>query len=212
MRKFMLTSVLTLFILSGVFAGTATGDIVINVEGKVNGSPGVFGDGADVEIFLTAGDYTLTLVNNVIGHLSYHDQAEFTGWSFHTPGNWSTNYQFNFDDLDPNNNTRSSPPYAGPDELNGGRYSVLGSALEAFDDAAALDQLTLNVHIPFDQTVGFYFADNGLTDNGGGVSVLIRQATIPEPTTVGLLGVFGAGLILLRRRRRPTLCPESAGR
>ena len=205
MKVIILSCAAIIGITMGTLAEPALGDLVVDVNGK-NVPPQFSGSLGLKEQFLTAGDYRFTLVNNAIGHSSYHPQASYTAWSYHTPGpQWGTNYNISFDDNDPTNDILDSN-FIGPDRLSGGRFTNALNALESFEQTADADRLILEATILFDQTIGFYFGDQVISDNAGGVSVKIDLITVPEPSTLGILGAFGTGICFLRCRRRRSVC------
>lgn len=200
MRSPLLILASVFILANGLLVNVVVGDIVVNVDARSNLPPDVSGSAGEAMQFLNEGYYTFTLVNNVDGHAGFHPLADYTAWSFHTPGsNWGTNYNFAWDDNDSGNDTLGSPPFVGPDRGSGGNFTQSANALDAFD-ATMAERLSIQVHIPFDQTIGFYISDNVLSDNAGGVSILIRQSSVPEPSA--LCGLFGAGAAMFIQRRR----------
>jgi hypothetical protein len=125
----------------------------------------------------------------------------FSGWTYNSP--WITNY-LAFDAANNSVNqlfdgAMTAVSYGGPTQAYAGAI-----AEGTYDDIrlGARDNPTILSHFAYvvATTTTFQFAipDNGVSDNGGGVSVLI--STVPEP--VGLAIVFPALAALVTRRRR----------
>jgi hypothetical protein len=158
-------------------------------------------------VTLPAGTYRFRIVNAVDAlaispSLTAAQQSQiFAGWTYNTP--WIEDYLA----FDAANNTVSqlfdgapSPTsYTNPNAAYAG-----AKADGTFDDIRLGSRGNPTILSNYDYVVGtpttfqFVIPDNGVGDNGGGVSVMI--STVPEPTALGM-GVPVVAAALLKRRR-----------
>jgi len=199
---------------------------IVNIDGRNDGAAGYdsgqsswfhpfAADGHLLELTLPAGTYRFSVIDGTDAH------AQFSGltsgqlstisgaWSYNSP--FTTSY-FVFDQSAASDPTQPQL-FAGANQgAVGGNYTFYNAndAYQATKAAGQLDQLFTGpggrVHgvearsytLTATETLVFAVPDNGLGDNQGSVSVAVQA--VPEPMTLGALGV---GLLAVGRRRRP---------
>lgn len=167
---------------------------------------------------VAAGTYTFSIISpaDAVGQFPALTTAQrdsmFTAWTYNSP--WITQY-FVFD-IAAVTNSSLSQLFDG----SGMNTVSFGSPQAAYNDAVAngyfnkirVDPIngregtvfTTSYTVATATTLVFAIPDNGLSDNGGGVSVVVRP--VPEPGTTALLAAAGgllmAGSLARARRRR----------
>lgn len=86
----------------------------------------------------------------------------------------------------------------------GGSYGVLADSTASISGVSAENTLNLDVSSYQGQLVQIGFVMNGInanpdTDWGSSTITITNANVIPEPATMGLLGLFGGGIMFVRR-------------
>ncbi len=143
---------------------------VVNINSQIHASNPPGDQPLDVPV--VAGLYQATLVN-----LSIDKGALYTAWSFRfgDRGTWNTKYEVRLMD---------------GTGLTGGSFPNANSDQEAFD--LATDR-TIEFTVPTDQSLKFFIADNQLSDNAGGVSLLLSKLVLTGNQENSFHVVTGSG-------------------
>jgi hypothetical protein len=151
---------------------------VLNLDAALFGNPA--GGDPGLCVFLEAGDYRATLVNQALD-----PDARLTAWAASATAAWSTFYA-----IEPEIGTATT----------GGFAAGSTTPQQAFDATVfKTSSFTLTV----DQRVHFSLVDDAVLDNRGGVSVKLEL--VPEPSFVAMLTSGVALLGLLAQRRTKSL-------
>lgn len=197
---------------AGSYNGGATGQALWHTPFSSQGSANL------LTLPVAPGTYTFSVISpaDAAGQFPALTTAQrdtmFTAWTYNSP--WITQY-FVFD-IAAATDASLSQLFDG----SGMNSTNFGNAQAAYDDAVAngyfnkirVDPIngregtvfTTAYTVATATTLVFAIPDNGLSDNGGGVSVVVRA--VPEPGTTALLAVAGglsiAGCFGRAHRRR----------
>ena len=132
----------------------------------------------------------------------------FTAWTYNAP--WITDY-FVFDS---SALTNSAQPQLFCGATGGQGYGTPQAAYDAAKTSGISSQirtgpggrlngvLASSYTLTQTQTLYFVIPDNGLSDNGGGLSVVVKTPNaVPEPATLATLTLGALGLLRRRRAR-----------
>ena len=201
------------------------GTTIMNIDGTVDGATGNDPAGGlfsqpyptDISISVPAGTYEFSVIDpaDAIAEfpaLSAAQIAEIqTGWTYNPPGNttWTTDYVVF--DLAATTNPNETQLFDGGDDTYDAADNY-NSAQEAYDAARAggyyndirtgsRDTTTVEKSYTFTSPTTLLFAvpDYYLSDNAGGVSVVVQS--VPEPGAMTLLGAGGLLLMAAGRWR-----------
>ena len=176
------TSLILAFTLLVTFSSANAG--IINIDSEVN-VINTFSVNNPIVEFLAAGNYTV----DVVGIAGGGTFDAWNAWGF--------------------TNCLSGACSSGKGWLNSYKFSSTEFGIVTNGDglvyATALGALAAAASTGFTLTsaanVSFYIADHPITDNTGGISLLITSTSVPEPTILTLLGLGLAGLGFRRRRK-----------
>jgi PEP-CTERM motif len=205
-----------------------TNDVIIGVDGRADGGAGYEGPGQNdwYQPFNTAGNlleytfqpgtYTFRVIDStdasaMFPKLTSTQLGEIGdgAWTYNTP--WVT--QYIAWDVSALNNPQEHQLFTGSVDSTATYYGSAGAAYQAAITGGYFDTIvtgsgrytgTVQSSYTFTQAETLIFAvpDYYLPDNGGIVGVLITSQSVPEPTSLALLGVGCGGLFVYSRRRR----------
>lgn len=149
--------------------------MVINLDATQYGNPD---DSLGKEIFFEAGNYTATIINP-----TDNPNALFTAYSWYISyPHFFTAYLIGFSD--------------GSATVMGGELTPYATASDAFNGLAVY---TLNFTVLTDQNLYFGVYDSILSDNRGGISLLVEEAIVSIPSTLALLLLGAIGLTRIKK-------------
>lgn len=171
---------------------------IVNIDARANGAASYNGpqtlwyqpfssSGVLPSLAVGTGTYTFKVIRT-----ADYAQANYTAWTYNSP--WITNYLV----FDASALTNSSQP-----QILYGAPSTVGqsNATAAYNQAAADGILTSTYNFTSPTTIYFAIPDNGLSDNNGGMSILVTSP-VPEPASLAAIGLGLSGLMLKRRAKR----------
>lgn len=187
-----------------LFAGAAHADTLVNIKGYDDGAgANIFSypvaPGTLVSLFnpvlltLGPGDYTLSDAWGLPGAL-------YDAWNFQTTANGSWNSHYLVAEHLQDGSYQLLVDAEGPTDPTCQNHFCAWST-EAEASAAFLAAAPIVIHLDHTAQLAFASADYALSDNAGGISVLV--SSVPEPGNAGLLalGLVGIAGKLARRRR-----------
>lgn len=200
---------------------------IVNIDARNDGA-GNFGPGQSAwfspfaangqlnQLTLGPGTYTFDLIDPTDAAAAYPNLTSaqrsqlFTSWTFNSP--WVTDY-FVFDSSAVGNPSQPQL-FAGAISPNPQSFGNPQAAYNAAKANGYSDRLmtgpggrtngteAFEYTLTQTQTLIFVVPDNGLGDNGGGLSVAVRTQAVPEPASLAALALGGLALVRRRRARR----------
>jgi hypothetical protein len=205
-----------------------TNDVIIGVDGRADGGASYSGPGQNdwyqpfnvtgnlLEYTFQPGTYSFRVIDSadassMFPMLTSTQLSEIGNgaWTYNSP--WVT--QYIAWDVSAASNPAEHQLFTGSVDSTATDYGSAGAAYQAAITGGYFDTIvtgsgrytgTVQSSYTFATTETLIFAvpDYYLPDNGGIVGVLITSQSVPEPTSLALLGVGCGGLLVYSRRRR----------